>query len=159
MVDELLLRYTGYNGHVDLYENKVKLSHKNNLASKLAVGFIADKEIYLKNISGIQYKPGGLTVGYIQFSFSGGHESKFNHQRDVLYDENSICFMKPQNQEFLELKAKIEEKMALAHSTQATVVEEVSPAADEIRKLAELRDQGILTDEEFQAKKKQLLGL
>lgn len=32
-------------------------------------------------------------------------------------------------------------------------------AADEIRKLAELRDQGIITEEEFEAKKKQILGL
>lgn len=32
-------------------------------------------------------------------------------------------------------------------------------AADEIRALAELRDQGILTNEEFEAKKRQLLGL
>lgn len=32
-------------------------------------------------------------------------------------------------------------------------------AADEIRKLAALRDEGILTEEEFTAKKKQLLGI
>ena len=31
--------------------------------------------------------------------------------------------------------------------------------ADEIKKLAELKDNGILTEEEFQAKKKELLGL
>lgn len=31
--------------------------------------------------------------------------------------------------------------------------------ADEITKLAELRDNGVLTDEEFEAKKKQILGL
>ncbi|WP_419882755.1 PH domain-containing protein [Peribacillus sp. B-H-3] len=31
--------------------------------------------------------------------------------------------------------------------------------ADQIKKLAELRDQGILTEEEFSAKKKQLLGI
>lgn len=30
---------------------------------------------------------------------------------------------------------------------------------DELQKLADLRDQGILTDEEFEAKKKQILGL
>lgn len=30
---------------------------------------------------------------------------------------------------------------------------------EEIKKLAELRDMGIITDEEFEAKKKQLLGL
>ncbi len=32
-------------------------------------------------------------------------------------------------------------------------------AAEQIRKLAQLRDDGILTDEEFQAKKAQLLGI
>ena len=31
--------------------------------------------------------------------------------------------------------------------------------ADEIRKLASLKEQGVLTEEEFTAKKKQLLGL
>jgi len=35
---------------------------------------------------------------------------------------------------------------------------QASPA-DEVEKLAELRDQGVLTDEEFEAKKKQVLGL
>jgi hypothetical protein len=34
-----------------------------------------------------------------------------------------------------------------------------SDSADQIRKLAELRDEGILTEEEFQAKKTQLLGI
>jgi len=33
------------------------------------------------------------------------------------------------------------------------------PDYDEIRKLAELKDQGILTEEEFAAKKAQILGL
>ena len=31
--------------------------------------------------------------------------------------------------------------------------------ADEIKKYAELKDRGIITEEEFNAKKKQLLGL
>lgn len=32
-------------------------------------------------------------------------------------------------------------------------------AVDEIKKLAELKEQGLLTDEEFAAKKKQILGI
>jgi Short C-terminal domain len=32
-------------------------------------------------------------------------------------------------------------------------------AADQIRRLGQLRDEGLLTEEEFQAKKAQLLGL
>ena len=34
-----------------------------------------------------------------------------------------------------------------------------SSNADELKKYAELKDQGIITEEEFQAKKKQILGL
>ena len=37
--------------------------------------------------------------------------------------------------------------------------EESFSSADELKKYAELKDQGIITEEEFQAKKKQILGL
>ncbi|MCB0253283.1 MAG: SHOCT domain-containing protein [Anaerolineae bacterium] len=48
------------------------------------------------------------------------------------------------------------EPAAEASSTDAST----QPAyLDELKKLAELHEQGILTDEEFSAKKKQLLGL
>jgi hypothetical protein len=49
--------------------------------------------------------------------------------------------------------------------TEEVVPEKTAPApvqaspADEVEKLAELHDQGVLTDEEFEAKKKQILGL
>lgn len=59
------------------------------------------------------------------------------------------------------IKSKLNEaiKMAKADTqTGATVVQQVS-AMDELKKLKELLDLGIVTQEEFDAKKKQLLGL
>lgn len=47
-------------------------------------------------------------------------------------------------------------KRAAAQPTAATSTDE---SIEQIKKLAELRSQGILTDAEFEAKKKQLLGL
>ena len=41
----------------------------------------------------------------------------------------------------------------------ASVAPSGDDAIEQVKKLAELRDQGILTDAEFEAKKKQLLGL
>tara|TARA_Y100001968_G_scaffold177367_1_gene162500 strand:+ start:65 stop:442 length:378 start_codon:yes stop_codon:yes gene_type:complete len=38
-------------------------------------------------------------------------------------------------------------------------IETKGSEADELKKYAELKDQGIITEEEFQAKKKQILGL
>jgi len=59
-----------------------------------------------------------------------------------------------------------EDQAALGGAPQAGAPPVQAPAAapqasylDELERLAGLRDQGILTDEEFQAKKKQLLGL
>ncbi len=49
-------------------------------------------------------------------------------------------------------------KQRLSEGTQAQP-EPLADIADQIRKLAELRDTGVLTDEEFQAKKTKLLGL
>ena len=56
-------------------------------------------------------------------------------------------------------------KRASAQAQAKTVQPAAAPVAsggdaiEQIKKLAELRDQGILTDTEFEAKKKQLLGL
>ena len=52
----------------------------------------------------------------------------------------------------------IREKIDDAQTQQTSVNSSVSPM-DELKKLAELRDMGIVTEEEFEQKKKQLLGL
>jgi hypothetical protein len=46
-----------------------------------------------------------------------------------------------------------------AYAPPAPAESETDDAVDEIRKLAALRDQGLLTEEEFAAKKKQILGI
>lgn len=41
----------------------------------------------------------------------------------------------------------------------STIIENSTSSADEIRKFKELLDEGMITQEEYEAKKKQLLGL
>ena len=57
-----------------------------------------------------------------------------------------------------------DDKAAVAREGSAEAENAAAPAAepdylDELERLGELRDRGIITEEEFQAKKKQLLGL
>jgi len=70
-------------------------------------------------------------------------------------DDNSINFHARNNEKFEEAKKLIEERMAQIR--QGTNTE--SSNLNELEKLAELRDKGIITEAEFQQKKKQLLGL
>ena len=127
----------------------------------LTQGFKGEKEILISQISSIQLKqPSRLSRGFIQFAFVGGQESKGGLYASVR-DENSVLFDKKHQSVFEELKRRID-----AIRDSVSVAEEgparVSPSAwglDELEKLASLHQRGILTDAEFEAKKKEILGL
>ena len=147
---------TGVNGQLQVEGNKIVIKRKGMLA-KMSQGLKGNKDILIKHLSSIQFKPAGtFTNGYIQFAFSGGEENK-GGLFDATKDENSIMFSKKQQPNFLKLKALIEQKMDEQHSPAPTNAS--GDVADQIKKLADLRDNGILTNEEFDAKKKQLLGI
>jgi predicted Zn-dependent peptidase len=67
-------------------------------------------------------------------------------------DENGINFYQKSNASFEEAKSLIEQKIGSANNIKTSV-------ADELEKLASLKEKGIITQDEFNAKKKQLLGL
>lgn len=57
------------------------------------------------------------------------------------------------------LVKNIRDRMAVASHASRQAAHAPQSMSDEIQKLAALRDQGILTDEEFTAKKRQMLGI
>jgi hypothetical protein len=96
-----------------------------------------------------------MTNGYIQFGFFGGTEAKgglFQATRD----ENSVMFTAAQHNTFQRIKSAIEEQRNKLNSPKSNAT---NSGIDDLEKLANLRDKGILTEEEFVAKKKQILGL
>ena len=141
----------GTNGIVSLFPDRVRIRRKG-IGSFLTQGLKGEKDIQLSNISSVQFKDAGLlTAGYIQFAFMGGSESK-GGLFSAVSDENSVMFRKPQQSAFDALREAVQERISKRESAG-------TGAADELEKLANLRDRGILTDEEFDAKKKQILGL
>ena len=116
------------------------------------------KRINFVDLTAIQFKePAGMSVGFIQFVFPGSGENK-NGVVAAINDENSIP-VSPQNLELArEIVNYIEDKRVELRSPQQTVIQQTS-AADELKKFKELLDMGVITQEEFDAKKKQLLGL
>lgn len=97
-------------------------------------------------ISSIQYKT-GLIFGELTIFASG-------NKADIQQVE------KKQVKDFCDyVRARITE--AKEHASYQPGLKQNNPGdlADQIKKLANLKDQGLLTDEEFSAKKKQLLGI
>lgn len=144
--------FKGSNGTVVVTPTKVILKYGKFLGSGKG-----EKEIRIKGITSIQLKKPKLMAGYIQFSFSGSSDTKGRSTFDAAKDENTImCNKASQYEGFEKAKALIEEYQdALEGGSSAPA----STEADELKKFADLGDQGVITEEEFTAKKKQLLGI
>lgn len=120
----------------------------------LTQGSKGEKSIPIKRITAIQIKQPRLTAGYIQFAYSGSSESK-GGVLDAARDENTITFSsKKELAQAKELKALIESLRN--ESSERTTT---SSDADDILRFKELLDAGAITEEEFDEKKKQILGV
>lgn len=120
-----------------------------------------DKRIPVRSITAVQWKsPGAMVNGYIAFTIAGGNESRSRFGTatfDAVSDENSVVIQKKHEPAMQAIRTAVE--AAIAAGSAPTVVQQQASAADELSKYAALRDQGILTEEEFAAKKAQILGL
>jgi len=121
-----------------------------------------EKRIPLASITAVQWKPAGpLVNGFIQFTVGGGNErrSAFGSQTtSAAKDENSVVFTRAQMAAFSGLRAAIEQAMAERGRPAAPAGAATSDPMAQLRQLAELRDSGVLTVSEFEAKKAEILA-
>ena len=148
---------------LDVYDNKVVFSSTKS-TSTLVTGLVfgtsvtqGEKTIYYKDAIGVQYKPSSIADGYIQVETAAGGVTSSSSQYG---GENSIQFSGKDRNEEAEIivafiKNKIEE---IKNAPVGGIVQQVSPA-EELKKFKELLEVGIITQEEFDVKKKELLGL
>lgn len=127
---------------------------RKGIQNFLNQGSKGEKSIPIKSLTAIQLKEPRLTTGFLQFAYSGSNESK-GGVVSAVKDENTILFTKKELDQAKELKALIEK---LQNESEVPNISQ-SSAADELKKFKVLLDEGIINEEEFQAKKKQLLGI
>ena len=149
----------GVGDKLTVFEDRIVIKHKGAL-NFMAMGIHGDKVVYLADITGIQFKPGGMTSGHLQFSMLGGIESK-GGILNAASDENTITFTSQKNSEAQEIHDYLNNKLRELKAAKNTPVVQAAPisTADELKKFKELLDMGIISQEEFDTKKKQLLGL
>ncbi len=137
--------------------NTVKINKKARLFATQR-----EKVLPIKGITSVEVKkPGPFIVGFIQFSVAGGksRDSSFKISGgafDAVQDENSVVFA---GDDEYEVALKIKNYIENYAQTNGQDNPSAPSVADEIVKLKRLMDEGILTKEEFESKKKQLLGL
>lgn len=152
----------GHGGVTVTFDGHFVSIHRKGFLARATVGK-GEKRLPITSIAAVQLKPAGPMVnGFIQFSVPGGNEakSKFGSQTmDAVKDENSVVFTRKQQAGFEALRDDIEGAMRSLHAPRSAPVAAASvDLADQLGKLAALRDAGVLTEEEFAAQKAKLLA-
>ena len=150
-----VFKMKGVSDELEVFENKLTMTPKG-LLGFMTKGLQGTKTIPFSSITAIQFKKSGLVSGYIQFTLQGGKES-VGGAFAAASDENSFMFA-GQNELAEKIKDYIEEKIQSAKISPPTEAQGKNPA-DEITKLFELKEKGILSEDEFQKAKQKILGI
>jgi DNA-directed RNA polymerase subunit RPC12/RpoP len=126
---------------------------KRGWANALASGLNGDRTIQISSLTAVQMKPAGIMAGYILFSYAGS-KPFMGGIWEATQDPDAFIFTSELNSEMAKFKAKVEQKMR--DSKRPAIPS--SSLADQLRSLAELKQQGILTADEFEVAKKKLLS-
>ena|GEM_PF-1191158 len=164
-VDGAIYSINGVRGrHIDVFDNKCIIKTKVTIGSLLTHNATdGTKTIYYADVVGVQFKEPGITIGYLQLETPG---LTMNNAASNFFNENSFTFDTTviTTEKMREIAAYIEERVQeIKHPKQQP--QTVAPAmpqisvADELLKFKQLLDMGALTQEEFDAKKKELLNL
>lgn len=141
--------------HLDVYEDKVVITTKVTIGS-LLTGNVSDgeKTIYYRDAIGVQFKKSGLQIGYLQIETAS---SQMNNRNNNFFNENSFTFdtTKVSNEEMMEIADYVKQRINEIKNNIGTAFS----AADELTKFKGLLDAGVISQEEFDAKKKQILGV
>ena len=114
------------------------------------------RRIPLASITAVQLRQARVfTHGFIRFAFAGSPEFRGGLQ-NAMRDEDAVTFRRGQARGFNMIRAAVEHYIAAHHARARTGAGEPN-IPEQIEKLGELRDQRLITDEEFEAKKAQLL--
>lgn len=142
-------------GEMRFNGREVTISRVAKATNLLIHGLDGEKSIAISAIQAVQFKQakGGIR-GYLQLTISGGIESR-GGVIAAAGDENTLMFDAGDQPAFEKLAEAI--KDAVYERSAPNSAAPVS-VADELAKFAKLRDDGLLNEDEFTAKKKQLLG-
>ena len=166
--EDVVFYMEGRKSNLTVYADELKLTPSGVLGF-MTQGLAGEKTIPFDSIQAVQFKEtGDFTVGFLQFTIMGGAEASGGVFKTA-DDENSFMFGDRNNfGDSLEVKRSLNNELAVKirdyiktraremKSGSAQVQTDSVP--EQLIKLKSLLDDGVLTEDEFNAQKKKLLG-
>jgi hypothetical protein len=141
--------------------NEIEVSIKFKGVGRLING--GDESYPMEKIKAVGFKAPTLLVGgHIQFGVLDAHgraEANSTNSGFIFGSmEHMVQFDKKSLKDFTALKEFVEQQIEKHKSGNSSKQPSQLNVADELEKLARLKESGVLTDDEFQMQKKRLLG-
>lgn len=136
----------GVNGSIELCKDHVIIKKGILFGNSI-------RTVYLTDVIGVQYKKSGITRGHIEIITSGDKNDKKS-----IVDQPTIVLLKMgQDKEALEIKRQIDDVVMQVKKSKD--IKHLVSEADELLKFKSMLDKGVITEEEYNNKKKQILDL
>ncbi|PBQ22283.1 hypothetical protein CCL08_00485 [Pseudomonas congelans] len=117
-----------------------------------------NKDIPISAISAIRLEPASLlNKAFFQVIHAGDLAFR-GGSTNIAKDDNSVFFGKGSNADFEQIKKMILEAVAASHQPAKTSSASTEDIPAMLKKLSDLKDQGVLTEDEFLIKKADLLS-
>jgi PH (Pleckstrin Homology) domain-containing protein len=132
----------------------VRIGHKTARRATLA---LTDRRVivFSKKLAGHDVQD----FAYRQLTF-------VDHKRGIMFGgielraaDDRVRLEQVERGDVKRIVATIRDRMSAPHAHRSSSAQPVASAADDIRKLAQLRDEGLISSEQFEEKTRQLLGL
>ncbi|MFI0718433.1 DUF4429 domain-containing protein [Streptomyces sp. NPDC021224] len=154
-----MLSAKGTNGTIH-FDGQTVTIERTGFSARVLVGG-GEKRIPVASITAVQWRKASLATGFIQFTLAGGVERRSKPGQtgsDAKRDENTVTFGARQQPAFEPIRQAIDDAIAARHAPQQAAASFGGSVADELGKLAALRQQGIISDADFEQAKARLIG-
>ena len=144
----------GKNSTITILENSIKIEPRGWRGT---LGGRSIVEVPFDKIKGVEFlKPNLLMFGFLSIIVGDGSKyTSSNKRTELMGDPYSVPFSKKQLKEFEEMRDKIN---SILNSKNSNSSQSSSPdVLEQIEKLSKLKDSGVLTENEFNTKKEELL--
>jgi len=145
-----------------VYEDRLVLTQKG-LLGFVSRGLAGEKTIYYRDLSSVQFKNCGFVAGFMEFTFPGSNDhvggpiSGTANENRFTFGRPTIGAAKKLARQMEEVNNYIQGRIGMSRQPRERIAS--LSAADEIVKFKQLLEEGIITQGEFELKKKELLNL
>lgn len=174
MEEQAIMQLKATNGTVLVYDDRVVI-RRTGMFALATQGIKGDTVFFYHTLSGIDYKKPGLFNGYLRFVTAGtlpyvSQTGWFSSPQDQLNDPNTVVLrafnsrVPAQSEEIYNfILKKINEYNSKPfheqYKSNIPVPTNNFSGADEIAKYKRLYDEGVITYEDFERKKRQILNM